>query len=90
MEITDKEREFLESVDTCLSLTSQALVLSFNNEQSRLCRRMTIYLEIKKYCEQGQFGTAVTLFHKHKDILMPDDRKDTGAKVNTNSLPTGE
>lgn len=90
MEITDKERGFLESVDTCLNLTSQALVLSFNNEQSRLYRRMTIYLEIKKYCEQGQFGTAVAIFRKHKDILMPDDRKDTGAKVNTNSPSTGE
>ena len=90
MEITDKEREFLESVDTCLNLTSQALVLSFNNEQSRLCRRMTIYLEIKKYCEQGQFATAVAIFRKYKDILMPDDRKDAEAKVNTNSPSTGE
>ena len=90
MEITDKERGFLESVNTCLNLTSQALVLSFNNEQSRLYRRMTIYLEIKKCCEQGQFSTAVAIFRGHKDILMPDDRKDTRAKVNTNSPSTGE
>lgn len=90
MEITDKERGFLESVDTCLNLISQALVLSFNNEQSRLYRRMTIYLEIKKYCEQGQFATAVAIFREHKDILMPDDRKDIEAKVNTNSHSTGE
>lgn len=90
MEITDKERGFLESVDTCLNLTSQALVLSFNNEQSRLYRRMIIYLEIKKYCEQGQFSTAVAIFREHKDVLIPDDRKDIGAKVNTNSPSTGE
>lgn len=90
MEITDKEREFLESVNDCLNLTSQALVLSFNDKQSLLYRRMTIYLEIKKYCEQEQFGTAVALFRNHEDILMPDDRKDAEAKVNTNSPSTGE
>jgi len=90
MEITNKEREFLKSVNECLNLTSQALVLSFNNEQSILYRRMTIYLEIKKYCEQGQFVTALALFYNHEDILMPDNRKDTGAKVNTNSPSTGE
>lgn len=90
MEITDKERKFLEFVDICLNLTSQALVFSFNNEQSRLYKRMTIYLEIKKYCKQGQFDTAIALLHKHKDILMPDNKKDTGAKVNTDSPSTGE
>lgn len=90
MKITDKEYEFLKSVDTCLNLTSQALVLSFNDEQSRLYRRMTIYLEIKKYCEQGQFGTAAALFRNHEDILMSGYRKDTKAKVNANSPSTGE
>lgn len=90
MEMTNEERGFLESINSCLNLTLQALVLSFNDEQSRLYRRMNIYLEIKNYCEQGQFGTAATLFHRYKDILKPDDRKAKEAEVNTNSPSTGQ
>lgn len=89
MEMTNDERGFLESINSCLNLTLQALILSFNDKQFLLYRRMTIYLEIKSYCEQGQFGTAAALFHRYKDILQPDDRKAKEAEVNTNSPSTG-
>jgi hypothetical protein len=90
MKMTNEERGFLESVNSCLNLTLKALVLSFNDEQSRLYMRMNIYLEIKSYCEQGQFGTAAALFHGYEDILRPDDRKAKEAEVNTNSPSTGQ